>query len=165
MHVGVLRVAAAGKGAVGLASPCRGIGAWEDSSLCIGGAVLQSDVVQILSDLGFHFMVMAVGVFAIVGPLLAASGKTYRKPRILVLALVFYTFSAIAGYLFEGLLVSALYADKFDPFDLMIILVGFGQLMLFLTASCFLVWFYAANIHVNERSCSHGTKESGSEDH
>lgn len=109
---------------------------------------MQSTLFGILSDLGFHLMVMAAGVFAIVGTLISASGKTYRNKRVLVCALVLYTLSAVTGYIFEGLLVSALHANQQNPFDSKITITGLIQLVLFLVASLLLILFYVKNIDV-----------------
>ena len=127
--------------------------------------IVPSDIFGILSELGFHFMAMAAGVFAIVGTLLAASGKAYRRTRVLVWALALYTLSAIVGYFFEGLLVSALHANKPNPFDSKIVICGFLQLVLFLAASSLLIWFYVANIDANRKCPEVHVKENGSEDH
>lgn len=112
---------------------------------------MKPHIVGILSELGFLFMAMAAGAFAIVGTLIAASGKTYRRTRLLVCALVLFTFSAIAGYLFEGILVSALYANESSPFSWKITLFGIIQLILFVTASTLLICFYVANINVKDK--------------
>ena len=121
---------------------------------------MQTAIVGILSDLGFHFMAMAAGVFALVGTLLAASGNTYRRTCVLVTALVLYTLSAMAGYIFEGLLISALHTNKFDPFDSAIILGGLFQLVLFLAASFFLIWFFVANLNDNKKCSTGHVKEN-----
>ena len=121
---------------------------------------MQTGVVGILSDLGFHFMAMAAGVFALVVTLLAASGKAYRRTRVLVSALVLYTLSAMAGYIFEGLLISALTTNKFDPFDSAIVLGGLFQLFLFLAASFLLIWFCVANLGDTKRCVTDQVKEN-----
>lgn len=107
---------------------------------------MQSEIVQILSGTGYHLMVMAAGIFAIVGSLLAASGKTYYRMRLLIFSLLLYTASTMAGYVFEGFLVSALNAGVSDPFDPKLVGSGVTQLLLFLAGSCLLIWFYVANM-------------------
>ena len=105
----------------------------------------QDQIIDVMSALTSQLMVMAAGVFAIVGGIVAARTQKLKGVRCLLTSLGAFTLSALCGYFLQGLMISELQAGKVDPGG-WLAFWGLAQFSLFLAASALFVWFVGVNL-------------------
>lgn len=88
----------------------------------------EKESLETLRSLSLQVMLIAAGVFGIVGGFISATGKEYETVPLLIIALVSFSLSALAGYVVHGSLVSLLKAQQFSPNHCWIQIPGFFQI-------------------------------------
>jgi hypothetical protein len=101
----------------------------------------QQETVETLRQLTLQIMLVSAGVFGIVGGFVSATEKSFRNHVWLGVALVLFSFSVVFGYFLQGLLISQLNNQRFDPFDPMLNLMGLLQVGAFVVGGfCFTIF-------------------------
>lgn len=105
------------------------------------------ETIETLRQLTLQIMLVAAGVFGIVGGFISSSDKVFVYAWLLAAALIMFAISALAGYLLHGVLISMLHVEKFDPFDKRLVRLGMAQIGLFVVGGIAFTIFVVTNIN------------------
>ena len=107
---------------------------------------LQIEMIAALRELTLQLLLIAAGVFGIVGGFVASADKTFVAKCLLILSLLCFAASALAGYLLHGAIISLLNAGRFDPFHSVVQGAGLCQIGFFLVGGILFICFIARNV-------------------
>jgi hypothetical protein len=105
-----------------------------------------AEAVETLRQLTLQIMLIAAGVFGLVGGFVSSSEKRFVRRAALGWALSLFALSALCGYIVHGVLISLLSAQKFDAFHPKLVTFGVMQIALFLIGGGLFTWFVVQNI-------------------
>lgn len=106
----------------------------------------QKEAIETVRNLSLQIMLIAAAVFGIVGGFISSSSKTFNKKRLLLVALLFFALSALAGYILQGAMVSLLNRGEFNPQNIWIQLSGLVQILLFIGGGVLFILFISKNL-------------------
>ncbi|WP_421695012.1 hypothetical protein [Aestuariivirga sp.] len=104
------------------------------------------EALETLRQLTLQLMLIAAGVFGVVGGFVSSSDKAFVRKWVLATGLLCFSLSALMGYILHGAIISLLYANKFDPFNNVLVYSGLIQIVLFTVGGVTFTWFTIANI-------------------
>lgn len=106
-------------------------------------------LVDVLMSVTSQLVFMAVGVFAVVGSLIAARSKALQGTWLLLLALFLFAGSVVAAYFLQGRIIFELQTGSIDLHGA-ITWWGIIQVVLFVIASICFIGFVAKNLEWKE---------------
>ena len=106
----------------------------------------QMPVAELVTDLTMQLMLMAAGVFAIVGGMVSASRKKFSWLGALTVSLAAFAGSVFFGYLLHGIIFNALGTATFALDAPQVLVPGLLQFGLFLLGSMLFVAFVFRNL-------------------
>ena len=105
----------------------------------------ESQVAEFMYELTSQMVLMAVGVFAIVGGIIAARNQRLERVCWLTSAIICFAVSALLGYVLQGAIIGRLNDGSFEPYGF---LSGLGvvQLLVFGAAAVQFLVFIISNL-------------------
>jgi len=104
----------------------------------------EAQALETLRNLTLQWMLIAAGVFGIVGGFITASEKEFHHSISLMLALSALALSGFFGYVIHGALIDMLTEKKFNP--KWVKKWAAAQMLLFIAGSILFIWFVFFNI-------------------
>ncbi|MFB9151648.1 hypothetical protein [Roseovarius ramblicola] len=99
------------------------------------------EALTVAKELTLQLMLMAAGVFALVAGFFGTSSTKITNNRALGSALVMFGLSILSGYIAQGAIISTFAAGAFDVYNPVMVIGGFGQLVLLLVGGGCLTYF------------------------
>ncbi|MCO5160031.1 MAG: hypothetical protein M9939_02765 [Mesorhizobium sp.] len=106
----------------------------------------QAEAVETVRQLTLQIMLIAAGVFGIVGGFVSSSEKVFVRRSWLGISLAAFSATAIFGYLLHGVMISMLSAERFDAFNGSLVTLGILQIASFVGGGIAFTVFVVANI-------------------
>lgn len=106
----------------------------------------QKEAIETVRNLSLQIMLIAAAVFGIVGGFISSSSKTFSSKWLIVISLLCFALSTMAGYILHGSMVSLLSRGEFDPYNIWIQLSGLIQILLFVGGGVFFIIFVCKNL-------------------
>ena len=110
----------------------------------------QVEMIGTLRELTLQIMLIAAGVFGIVGGFVASSEKRFSSKYLLLSSLFLFAVSALAGYAVHGFMISLLDGHRFDPFNGKVVWAGIAQIGTFVLGGLLFICFIARNVSGGE---------------
>jgi hypothetical protein len=107
---------------------------------------LEKQAIETVRNLSLQLMLIAAGVFGIVGGLVASTTRTFDSAALIIVALSCFALSGLFGYFVHGTMISLLIQKQFDPHNRWVQLPAFVQLFLFLLGGIFFIFFVGYNL-------------------
>ena len=104
-----------------------------------------SEIIDVMYALTSQLVLMAVGVFTIVGSIIAARSQQIRRVSWLFRSLVLFALSASCGYVLQGAIIGRLEDNTFEPYGFLSFM-GLVQLLFFVVAGFHFIVFVASNL-------------------
>lgn len=106
----------------------------------------QKEALETLRNLSLQVMLIAAGVFGIVGGFISSSSKIFQSGWLIVVALLCFAVSWVFGYLVHGTAIGLLIKNQFDPQNWAVQGSSLLQVVAFCVGGFFFVLFVAANL-------------------
>ena len=106
----------------------------------------QIEMIGTLRDLTLQIMLIAAGVFGIVGGFVASAEKSFTSRCWLLASLLLFAVSALAGYIVHGFMIALLDDNRFDPFNDKLVMAGIVQIGSFVIGGLLFIAFIANNV-------------------
>lgn len=106
----------------------------------------EKECLETLRHLTLQVMLIAAGVFGIVGGFVSSSTKMFDSKWSLIAALLCFAVSWFAGYVTHGSIIGLLNRGRFDPHNKLVQGSSLVQVLLFSSGGVLFVWFVGNNL-------------------